>query len=80
MANNPQTSSCLCGAVRFELHEVSVCHCGQYRKWMVHIVAATVRGAANRREKDTIGDYPPSPLDGTVHAWHHDMGALRRAS
>ncbi len=24
------------------------------------------------------GDYPPPPLNGTAHAWHHDIGTLTR--
>lgn len=24
------------------------------------------------------GNYPPPPLNGTAHAWHHDMGTLSR--
>ncbi len=24
------------------------------------------------------GKYPPPPLDGTAHAWHHDLSVLRR--
>lgn len=39
------TGRCLCGAVRFEvkppLREVSICHCGQCRRWHGHIGAYT---------------------------------------
>jgi hypothetical protein len=48
---NPQATSpsvtgqCLCGAVRFTLngpmHSVSVCHCGQCRRWHGHVGAYT---------------------------------------
>ena len=32
----------------------------------------------NWREKAADGNYPPPPLNGTAHTWHHDLGALRR--
>lgn len=35
-------------------------------------------GAAAWREKDSDGNYPPPPLNGAAHTWHHDLGALRR--
>ena len=38
----------------------------------------TAEGADNWREKDSDGNYPPPPLNGTAHTWHHDLGALRR--
>jgi len=30
--------------------------------------------------KTTLGDgnYPPPPINGTAHAWHHDIGTLTR--
>lgn len=34
-------------------------------------------GAPNWRQKDPDGKYPPPPLNGTGHAWHHPMNALR---
>ena len=49
MSDSIKTGSCLCGAVRFELRGklrgVSVCHCGQCRKWSGHFVAATAVAA-----------------------------------
>ncbi len=32
----------------------------------------------NWREADDQGRYPPPPLDGTAHSWHHSMDVLRR--
>lgn len=32
----------------------------------------------NWREKNAEGKYPPPPLNGTAHAWHHPMPLLRR--
>jgi len=30
------------------------------------------------KKTDANGNYPPPPLNGTAHAWHHDMDLLRR--
>ena len=30
------------------------------------------------KKTDTNGNYPPPPLNGTGHAWHHDLDLLRR--
>jgi hypothetical protein len=39
------TGRCLCGAVRFEvegpLRDVTLCHCGECRRWHGHVCAAT---------------------------------------
>jgi len=36
--------------------------------------------AGTRNWKKTLpdGNYPPPPLNGTAHAWHHDMATLSR--
>ena len=40
---------------------------------------ALAQGApGNWREKNDDGTFPAPPLDGTAHAWHHDLGTLRR--
>ncbi len=31
----------------------------------------------NWKQVDTNGFYPPPPLNGTAHAWHHDLDVLR---
>jgi len=28
-------------------------------------------------KKDSLGNYPPPPLNGTAHAWHHDKEVLK---
>ena len=33
---------------------------------------------ANWKQTDANGNYPPPPLNGTAHAWHHDLDLLRR--
>ena len=30
------------------------------------------------KKTDASGNYPPPPLNGTAHAWHHDLDLLRR--
>lgn len=35
-------------------------------------------GTANWREPDEKGSYPPPPLNGTAHTWHHPLPVLRR--
>jgi len=32
----------------------------------------------NWKQTDANGQYPPPPLNGTAHAWHHDLPLLRR--
>jgi len=39
---------------------------------------ANAEATPNWKETDSNGNYPPPPLNGTAHAWHHDMGVLRR--
>lgn len=36
-------------------------------------------GASNWRKTDAHGKYPPPPLDGTAHTWHHPLSVLRRS-
>ena len=35
-------------------------------------------GTPNWREVDAQGNYPPPPLNGTAHTWHHPLSVLRR--
>lgn len=35
------------------------------------------QGGANWRQRDASGKFPPPPLNGTGHAWHHPMKILR---
>jgi mono/diheme cytochrome c family protein len=36
------------------------------------------QGAFNWQKAGPDGKYPPPPLNGTAHAWHHPMAALKR--
>ena len=35
-------------------------------------------GTRDWRTPDAAGNYPPPPLDGTAHTWHHSLPVLRR--
>ena len=35
-------------------------------------------GSANWQRRGADGAYPPPPLNGTAHTWHHNLTALRR--
>lgn len=35
-------------------------------------------GEANWRVRTSTGAYPPPPLNGTAHTWHHSLSDLRR--
>ena len=35
---------------------------------------------AGWKKADEQGHYPAPPLDGTAHAWHHDLSVLRRTT
>ena len=36
------------------------------------------RGAENWRQRLSNGAFPPPPLDGSAHTWHHPLAQLRR--
>lgn len=36
------------------------------------------RGTANWRQRLADGSFPPPPLNGTAHTWHHPLPALRQ--
>ncbi|MFO7604327.1 MAG: c-type cytochrome [Gammaproteobacteria bacterium] len=38
---------------------------------------AEAEGAANWQQRDADGKYPPPPLNGTAHAWHHSHAQLK---
>ncbi len=39
---------------------------------------ADASGSTNWRQADANGKFPPPPLNGTAHAWHHPLSMLRR--
>ena len=36
------------------------------------------RGITNWKRRNPDGSFPPPPLNGTAHTWHHPMSVLRR--
>ena len=38
----------------------------------------TADGTADWRKADPSGNYPPPPLNGTAHGWHHPLSVLER--
>jgi hypothetical protein len=47
------TGRCLCGAVRYEVHgplrDVTLCHCGECRRWHGHVCAMTAARSEHLR-------------------------------
>ena len=39
---------------------------------------AHAQGAFNWKRPGADGKYPPPPLNGTAHAWHHSLDLLKR--
>ena len=35
-------------------------------------------GAANWRQRQPDGTFPPPPLDGSAHTWHHPLAVLKQ--
>ncbi len=40
---------------------------------------ANAEGTADWKKTDANGNYPPPPLDGSAHAWHHSIPQLVRS-
>lgn len=38
--------------------------------------AADASATADWRTPDALGNYPPPPLDGSAHTWHHPLSVL----
>lgn len=38
---------------------------------------AEAQGTSNWQKTDADGKYPPPPLNGTAHAWHHSLDVLK---
>ena len=54
------------GAGLFQQH-CAVCH------------GANAEGTREWKKTDANGNYPPPPLDGSAHAWHHSIAQLARS-
>ena len=40
---------------------------------------ANAEGTREWKKTDANGNYPPPPLDGSAHAWHHSLAQLARS-
>lgn len=50
---------------------------GVYRAYCARCHGERGEGAPNWRQPDAQGFYPPPPLDGSGHAWHHSTAWLK---
>lgn len=39
---------------------------------------ANAEGTLEWKKTDSHGNYPPPPLNGTAHTWHHNIGMLKK--
>jgi len=69
------TGRCLCGAVRYEIHgplrDVTLCHCGECRRWHGHVCAAT---AVERDDLRVVADAGLRWFDSPQSAAHARRG------
>lgn len=49
-----------------------------YQQYCAECHQKDASGTANWRQLDANGKYPPPPLNGTAHTWHHHLDGLRR--
>ena len=49
-----------------------------YEEYCVECHKEQAQGTASWKERDQDGFYPPPPLNGTAHAWHHPMSILKK--
>ena len=47
-----------------------------YQSWCAQCHAADGSATADWRTPDANGNYPPPPLNGSAHTWHHPMEVL----
>ena len=47
-----------------------------YQSWCAQCHAADGSATTDWRTPDTNGNYPPPPLNGTAHTWHHPLEVL----
>ena len=40
---------------------------------------SNAEGTRDWKKRDANGNFPPPPLDGSAHAWHHSIGQLARS-
>lgn len=49
-----------------------------YQKHCASCHQPDASGSTDWRQKTVDGKYPPPPLNGTAHTWHHPMDTLKR--
>ena len=49
-----------------------------YRQYCIGCHLADASGTRDWKKTDAAGRYPPPPLDGSAHTWHHSMEVLKR--
>ena len=49
-----------------------------YLDYCVNCHRDSARGTENWKVAAPDGKYPPPPLNGSAHAWHHPLGVLKR--
>lgn len=48
-----------------------------FSKYCASCHGEQAQGDANWRSRDETGRFPPPPLDGSAHAWHHPLAQLK---
>jgi mono/diheme cytochrome c family protein len=49
-----------------------------YAEYCISCHRENAQGTANWRDTLADGSYPPPPLNGTAHAWHHPLVLLKK--
>ena len=49
-----------------------------FQKNCITCHGVNAEGTLDWKKTDSNGKYPPPPLNGTAHAWHHDLDVLRK--
>ncbi|MEW8027409.1 MAG: cytochrome c [Candidatus Thiodiazotropha sp.] len=49
-----------------------------YQQFCAECHKPDASGTLNWQQLDANGNYPPPPLNGTAHTWHHPLSVLRR--
>jgi len=49
-----------------------------FQKYCAECHKPDASGTTNWRQPDITGKYPPPPLNGSAHTWHHHLDGLRR--
>jgi mono/diheme cytochrome c family protein len=76
---NPQVSSSSTGLMAERHYEPAVLAAGKatYLKHCAQCHGQQAEGHAQWRQPGSDGKYPPPPLNGSGHAWHHSREVLR---